>query len=126
MADAIGTFETKHTGNTYSRTAEGHLVINAHFEGAGTGFDAVFGTLTLTQELSEASATSGTCTWTGQSFQTDGTTLGTLGDGTWEQLPGESKWKVVFNGEVSNGDRLRTEGVIDLPARLYTGSIFPA
>jgi len=52
MADAIGTFETKHTGNTYSRTAEGHLVINAHFEGAGTGFDAVFGTLTLTQELS--------------------------------------------------------------------------
>ena len=126
MADAIGTFESKQTGNTYSRTAEGHLVINVHFEGAGTGFDAVFGTLTLTQELSEASATSGTCTWTGQSFQTDGTTLGTLGDGTWEQLPGESKWKVVFNGEVSNGDRLRTEGVIDLPARLYTGSIFPA
>ena len=48
MADAIGTFETKHTGNTYSRTAEGDLVINAHFEGAGTDFDAVFGTLSLT------------------------------------------------------------------------------
>ena len=93
---------------------------------AGTGFDAVFGTLSLTQKLSEASATSGTCTWTGQSFQKDGTTLGTLGDGTWEQLPGESKWKIVLNGEISNGDRLRTEGVIDLPARLYTGSIFPA
>tara|TARA_Y100000758_G_C15886585_1_gene362433 strand:- start:156 stop:536 length:381 start_codon:yes stop_codon:yes gene_type:complete len=126
MANAIGTFEMKHTGNTYSRTAEGHLIINAHFEGAGTGFDAVFGTLSLTQELSEASATSGTCTWTGQSFQADGTTLGTLGDGTWEQRPGESKWKVIFNGEISNGDRLRTEGVIDLPARQYTGSIFPA
>jgi len=49
MADAIGSFESKHTGNTYSRTAEGHLVINAHFEGAGTGFDAAFGTLSLTQ-----------------------------------------------------------------------------
>ena len=33
MADATGTFEAKHTGNTYSRTAEGDLVINAHFEG---------------------------------------------------------------------------------------------
>jgi len=126
MADATGTFEAKHTGNTYSRTAEGDLVINAHFEGAGTGFDAVFGTLSLTQKLSEAGATSGTCTWTGQSFQKDGATLGALADGTWEQLPGETKWKVIFNGEISNGDRIRTEGVIDLAARLYTGSIFPA
>jgi hypothetical protein len=126
MEDAIGTFETKHTGNTYSRTAEGHLVINAHFEGAGTGYDSAFGTLSVTQELSKASATSGTCTWAGQSFQTDGTTLGMLGDGTWEQLSDESKWKVIMNVEISNGVMARTEGVLDLPARLYTGSIFAA
>jgi hypothetical protein len=49
-----------------------------------------------------------------------------LGERTWEQLSGESKWKIVLNGEISNGDKARTEGVIDLPARLYTGSIFPA
>ena len=126
MAEAIGTFEAKHTGNTYNRSTEGHLVTNAHFEGSGTGYDAGFGTVSLTQPLSEASATSGTCVWAGQSFQKDGSTLGMLGEGTWTQLPNENKWRLVFQIEVSNGDKIRTDGQVDLATRLYTGSIFPA
>ena len=44
MADSIGTFSAKHTGNTYSTSADGELVIRAHFEGGsdayGDGFSS--------------------------------------------------------------------------------------
>jgi hypothetical protein len=126
MADAIGTFSLQHTGNTYSKTADGCLVTNAHFEGTATGYGTGFGTLGVTQKLSEASATSGTCTWAGQTFQDDGTTLGGFGDGTWEQKSGESNWTVDMTIDGSNGDRVRMVGVLDLATRSFKGDMFDA
>ena len=82
-----------------------------------------FATLIVTQKLSEAGDTSGTCTYAGQAFK-DGNTLGGLGEGTWEQLPGESKWKVTLDIDGSNGDRIRSVGIIDLPNRTWDGELF--
>ena len=53
-----------------------------------------------------------------------GNTLGALGEGTWEQFPGESKWKVTLDAEGSNGDRVRSVGVIDLANRSWDGEMF--
>ena len=125
MADAIGTFSMKHTGNSYHKTADGCLVTNAHFEGTATGYGAGFGTLGVTQKLSEASATSGRCTWAGQAFQ-DGTTLGGFGEGTWEQEKGKSTWSVTMTIDGSNGDRVRMVGVLDLATRSFAGEMFDA
>ena len=124
MADSIGTFSAKHTGNTYSTSADGELVINAHFEGGSDAYGDGFATLTVTQKLSEAGATGGTCTYAGQAFK-DGNTLGALGEGTWEQTPGESKWKLTLDINGSNGDRVRAVGVIDLANRSWDGEMFP-
>ena len=40
MADLIGKFSAKHVGNTYSKSADGDLVINAHFEGEADVYGA--------------------------------------------------------------------------------------
>ena len=123
MADPMGKFSAKHVGNTYSRSANGELVTNAHFEGVADPYGDGFATLTVIQKLSEAGATSGTCSYAGQAFK-DGNTLGGLGEGTWEQLPGESKWKVTLDIDGSNGDRIRSVGIIDLPNRTWDGELF--
>ena len=123
MADLIGKFSAKHVGNTYSKSADGDLVINAHFEGEADVYGAGFATLTVVQPLSEAGATSGTCTYAGQAFQ-DGNTLGALGEGTWEQTPGSSAWKVTLDIDGSNADRVRSVGTIDLANRSYNGELF--
>ena len=70
--------------------------------------------------------TSGSCTWDGQIFGDDGSTAGALADGTWEQVSGENVWNFIFNGELPDGSRVRTEGVADLAARSYNGQIFKA
>ena len=126
MSDAIGTFEMKHTGSHYGRTDAGELVSNSNFEGTGTGYGVGFGTLTIIQPLSEANATSGKCTWSGQSFHEDGTTLGFLAEGTWEQTPGANQWTITLIANVANGDRIRCVGIAEFSSRTFAGEIFPA
>ena len=126
MSAPLGTFAAKQICNTYSRTTDGSLETNVHFEGEATDLGSGFGTLSLTQKFSETGATSGTCTWAGQVFQPDGTPLGAVGDGTWEQKPGKSTWDVTILMNLSNGDRLRSVGAIDLATRSYKGEYFSA
>ena len=126
MSDAIGTFEMNHTGSHYGRTDDGRLISNSNFEGTGSGYGVGFGTLTIIQPLSEANATSGTCTWSGQSFHEDGTTLGFLAEGTWEQTPGANQWTITLIANVSNGDRIRCVGIAEFSSRTFAGEIFPA
>lgn len=54
-------------------------------------------------------------------FLDDGTTLGGLGEGTWQQVEGQHKWRISLVIEVSNGDRFRSEDDIDLTTRSLTG-----
>ena len=126
MADPIGEFSLKHTGSAYAKTENGELTNTSNWQGTATGYGSVFGTLSLSQPLAEAGATSGSIGWAGQGFPEDGTTLGAFGEGTWQQHEGQHRWTITMEVEVSNGDRIRTEGEIDLESLTYTGKIFQA
>ena len=122
MADPVGEFSLKHTGSAYAKTENGELASYANWQGTATGYGTIFGTLSLSQPLAEAGATSGSCTWAGQAFLEDGTALGALGEGTWQQLEGQHKWKVSLLIDNSNGDRNQCEGEIDLATLTFNGT----
>ena len=124
MSEQIGEFSLKHTGSTYAKAADGDLAQYANFEGTATGFGTVFGTLVFKNPLSEVGTTSGTCQWAGQAFLDDSTNLGGLGEGTWEQLEGQHKWKINMNVDISDGSKHRSEGEIDLETLSFNGKIF--
>lgn len=126
MADAISKFQMKFTGMSHSKSSNGRLLTAAHFDGTADGFRAVIGSVNLSQTLVESTQKSGTCTWAGQTFGNDGSVSGSLAEGTWEQVSGENVWKLIFHGELPDGRRVRTEGVVDLAQRVYNGSIFEA
>ena len=127
MADPVGEFLFKHTGNMLAKTDDGQVSINANWEGEATGYGGVFGTPNITQPLDNFNNKSGTCSWVGQGFLDDGTTVGGLGEGTWEQqTEGQHKWIIKMDIVVSNGDQIHTESEIDLAARTFEGKIYPA
>ena len=74
--------------------------------------------------LADAGASSGACTWAAQGFPEDGSTVGGLGEGAWEKLADQHKWVVKLEVEISNGDRIRSEGEIDLETLMYTGKLY--
>ena len=121
MSEAIGEFSLKHAGSTYAKNKDGELANYANFSGTADGYGQVFGTMGSSLPLADAGATSGTCTWAGQGFLEDGSTVGGLGEGTWEKLEGQLKWVIKLEIEISNGDRVRSEGEIDLETLMFTG-----
>ena len=92
MADPVGEFSFKHTGNMLAKTDDGQVSINANWEGEATGYGGVFGTLNITQPLDDFNNKSGTCSWVGQGFLDDGTTVGGLGE-----IQGEFSFKHTGN-----------------------------
>jgi hypothetical protein len=125
MADSVGEFSHKHAGNAYAKGADGVIVGYSNWEGTATGFGTVFGTLSV--PLGKSGASSGSCTWTGQAFLEDGSWVTGEGDGTWQQVEGQHRWKMSFPViKISNGDRLRCEGEIDLANRTFSGRMFDA
>jgi hypothetical protein len=120
-----GEFSFKLTGIGHSKTADGAVNIDTHWEGTATGFGAVFGTLSVIRPMNSFDETTGSCSWVGQAFPEDGTVVGGIGQGTWKQEEGKHKWTISAEVEISNGDRLRSEGEIDLAARSYTGRLHP-
>jgi hypothetical protein len=126
MSEQIGEFSLTHAGSTYAKTPEGELANYANFSGTATGFGAVFGTLKFQNPLSDMGAKSGECTWSGQAFLDDGTSLGGFGEGTWEQVGDQNKWSVTMNVQVSDGSTHRSEGEIDLATLAFTGKLYSA
>ena len=124
MAEQIGEFSLKHAGNTYAKAEDGEIARFINFDGTATGFGAVFGTLCIKTPFSELAATSGSCTWIAQAYPDDKTTLGGVGEGTWEQVEGDHKWKIVVDVDITNGDKHHSEGEIDLQTLMFTGKIY--
>ncbi len=124
MSEQIGEFSLKHNGNTYGTNSAGEMTTSANFIGEASGFGTVWGTLFSATPLSEASANSGSLEWAGNAFLEDGTVLGGLGKGTWEKPENEHKWKIVMHVDLSNGDKQRAEGEIDLETLMYEGKIY--
>ena len=52
MAEPIGEFHMKNTGNSFDLLGDNRLQQTADFEGTATGFGTVFGTLVFRQDLS--------------------------------------------------------------------------
>ena len=49
------------------------------------------------------------------------------GDGTWEQVEDLNRWILVFPViEISDGSRVRSEGVLDLETRMLKGKMYDA
>ena len=115
-------FSYKMTGLSYTANDNEEITSSSDWEGTATGFGAVFGTLIVTFPLAEANAPTGVCTWVGGATPDDGTVLGTIGEGTWQRPEGEHKWNIALTAKVSNGDRLRGQGVVDLATRSFTGT----
>ena len=124
MSDPIGEFSLKHTGTTYTKTADGNLASYANFNGNATGYGQVFGTLIIDTPLSDAGATSGSASWAANAFLEDGTTVGGLGEGSYEQAAGEHKWSVSMVVKTSTGESVRSEGEISLETLEYTGKLY--
>jgi hypothetical protein len=125
VADSIGEFELNHTGSAYAKNDDGVVVAYANYDGTGSEFGNVLGTLAF--PLPESGATSGACSWTGQGFPQDGPWTTSSGEGTWEQIEGKHAWKIRMPAlEISDGTVISSEGVVDLEARTFNGQMFDA
>ena len=124
MADPVGEFNLKNTGMGFNVTADSQLQQSIDFEGTATGFGGVFGTVIITQPLAEAGATGGPCTWAGKALLDDNSILGGIGKGTWKQIGSETRFQVSMVLNLSDGGKLRSEGVIDHGARSYSGALY--
>jgi len=67
--------------------------------------------------------TAGPGSFTGAAFQDGGEVVGLTGEGCWEQLDGEQKWRVRGINMASNGQILLSDGTLDLAARSFNGTI---
>ncbi len=125
MADSLGEFAFNQTAIAYVKNDDGVVVAYVNYEGTATGFGTVQGTLAF--PLPEGGATSGTVSWTGQAFPPDRPWNTASGDGTWEQVEGKYAWQINLPAiELSDGNRIRSEGEVDLEARTFSGQIFEA
>ena len=107
-----------------TKTADGEIQMTTSYEGTADGFGAVFGTLTRTQPLAEAGASSGTCSYAGLAVNDDGSIIGGIGEGTWERIGSEMRSSVSLLVELSDGSKLRSEGVVDHTDQSWNGKIY--
>ena len=125
MADPVGEFKMQMQNNSFTKGADGTISAIVDFEGTGGDFGVTFGTLRV--PLPEGGAKSGTCTWTGQAFPDGSPWVTGSGEGTWEQVEGLNRWKLIFPVvDVSDGSRIRSEGELDLETRGFNGQLFDA
>ena len=121
-----GEYSYKMTGLSYTANTNDEVTTSSDWEGTATGFGAVFGTLKATMPLTDANAASGACTFVGGAAPDDGSLVLAIGEGTWERPAGEHKWTLTLAMRLSNGDRIKSQGVVDLATRSLTGSFGPA
>ena len=124
MAEPIGEFNMKNTGISFDLLSDDRIQQTADFEGTASGFGAVLGTMILRQYLSETSNTSGPLSFVGKALLDDNSLLGGIGQGTWEQIGQEARFKVVMTVKVSDGSQHRSEGIVDHVARTFNGKMY--
>ena len=120
-----GDFSLEHRGTTYIKTDDG-LDSYANFMGTATGYGTVAGTLKVSNPLSGSIPTSGSCSWSSQAFLEDGSTVTSFGEGEFEQHSGQQKWSISLDIQISNGDRLHSEGEINLATLVFSGKFTDA
>ena len=87
------------------------------------GLGTVWGSITFLQDIGDANADGGTCSWAGEGFLPDGSKVIGFREGTWEKS-GNHKWKLVMEGEDSSAGKVRTESEIELSTLIWEGTVY--
>ena len=123
MPNPAGEHEMRSAGLHYDKTGDGKIKTIKTYEGTATRFGNISGTLIITQSLAEAGG-NGTCTWVGKALLEDGTIMGGIGEGTTERIGNELKSKVSIVHHLSDGAKVRTEGVMEHGAGTFYGQLY--
>ncbi len=76
-------------------------------------------------EMPAPGANAGPGQYTGVSFLEDGETVGVTGEGCWEKLGSEHKWRVRGINMYANGDVNLSDGTLDLATPTFNGTLAP-
>jgi hypothetical protein len=121
IEDVSGEFSYTTTSYTFERTAGSGSQVVINLEGSATELGQINGTLTLVVPVPGAQAGPGN--YTGAAFLDSGEVIGSTGEGCWQQLDGEQKWRGRGINMLSNGSVLLSDGTLDLAARSFSGTL---
>jgi hypothetical protein len=114
---ATGEFSFKLVATRNSPGPAGSILIEASWEGTGTGLGAAF--VTATYVGGPKAGTYSTC---GAAYLDNGDALTTIGQGTYEST-GKHHWRTQSFVQISDGRRISSEGEIDLASRSWKGKL---
>jgi hypothetical protein len=115
----LGEFSLKATTFTFTPGPAGSVVVHMNCEGTGTGFGAVFGTLSAVS----AGQKSGTWSWCAAAYLDNGENVTGTGQGTFlSDKP--NHWQTQGVLQISDGRMIALEGALDLATRSWTGQLF--
>ena len=125
MSEKIADVTLNFINTVYSTNSDGQIVKQVNWKSDENlpVYGEGYGTLTIVENLHEADAASGECTWTGEAFLPDGTRGLGFGKGSWEK-DGEHEWSVNWDGEDSIVGKVHFEGKIKLSTRTLEGSVY--
>ena len=115
IGEVSGEFNNSVISSTFERLDGGGSQVVINVEGTGSALGQTNGTLTMRVPIPGAAAGSGS--FTGAAFQESGEVVGLTGEGCWEQLDGEQKWRIRGINMASNGQVLLSDGTLDLVIR---------
>ena len=116
LGKAIGDIDFKMSSVDH---AEDGSKVTLNFDGTGTGYGTVLGTLIA---RGAAADKGGLCSWRAQGFLDDGEQVTGLGEGTWDEC-GKHQWRVRLLTRISNGQVIATDATLDLASRSLKGKI---
>jgi hypothetical protein len=115
----IGEFSLKATTITLTPGPAGSVLLQANYEGTGTGFGTVLGTLSA----ASAGQKSGTWSWCAAAYLDNGDSVTGTGQGIF-QSDKPNRWRTQGGIQLSDGRMIILEGEIDLATRSWTGQLF--
>ena len=120
IGEASGEFNNSVISSTFERLDGGSSQVVINIEGTGSALGQTNGTLVM--RVPAPGAAAGPGSYTGAAFQDNGEVIGLTGEGCWQQLDGEKKWRVRGINMASNGQVLLSDGTLDLATRSFTGT----
>lgn len=120
ISSETGEFSYTITSSTFSERDTGGTQVEINLEGTASGFGQLNGTLTMIAPAPGANAGPGS--FRGAAFLDTGEVIGTNGEGCWQQLDGEQKWRVRGINMNTQGQVFVSDGTLDLASRSYNGT----
>ena len=121
IGETSGEFSSSITSSTFERQDGGASQVSVNIEGTASGFGQTNGTLTL--RVPSPGAAAGPASYTGAAFADSGEVIGLTGEGCWEQLDGEQKWRIRGINMATNGGVILSDGTLDIATRSFNGTM---